>query len=301
MMKVNAVHRDGWLKTRLAFGLLCLIMAMLLQGCKKEIDFEYNEIDPIVIIEGRVTNEGTAVVITKSRSVTDSVKMRCLSGADVVITADGKTERLVYQPAQNAYTSSLKGTPGTTYHLAVDFEQHHYEASSLMMPPAPVLSAEFLWQAVLSERVLAYEVWAVDPEADVRNYFWYRMDRITHHPHFEGKAMTEPYRWSVFDDRGCPPGTIYRDLICMSEKAAEEDKEEDWKKILYEGDTITFKLMTIDQPTYEYFTSLRTGQSGGANPRSNITGGCQGYFTATSITHADTIVFSYKNVRDFKK
>ena len=69
--------------------------------------------------------------------------------------------------------------------------------------------------------------------------------------------------------------------------------------IASEGDTITFTLMTIDRPTYDFFRSVRSGQSGGgANPTSNITGdNCLGYFTATSITHADTLRFSYSNIR----
>jgi hypothetical protein len=55
--------------------------------------------------------------------------------------------------------------------------------------------------------------------------------------------------------------------------------------------------MTIDRPTFDYFQSLRAGQSGGANPRSNLSGGCLGYFTAGSLMHADTLVFSYDSIK----
>ena len=53
---------------------------MTLTACEKELDFEYHETEPVVVIEGRVTNEGTEILITKSRSVTDSVRGRCRQG-----------------------------------------------------------------------------------------------------------------------------------------------------------------------------------------------------------------------------
>ncbi len=280
---------------------LLLSLGLLLTGCTKEIDFDYNEIDPFVIIEGRLTNEGAKVMITKSRSVYDSVKARCLTEADVHILADGIDEKLVYNEKTGRYESTLKGQPGTTYRLTVDLEGHHYEGSSTMQPPAPILSTQFLWQEILDERLLAYELWAHDPDSLVRNYYWYRMDRISHHEHFEGKDMSEAYRWAVFDDRGNPPGKIFKDVMCMSERAAEEDEEENWDRILYEGDTVTFQLMTIDLPAYDFFSTLRAGQGGGANPRTNLTGGCQGYFAAGFVTHADTLVFSFSNIGTYQR
>ncbi len=276
---------------------LQIFLGLLLAGCTKEIAFDYNEIEPVVVVEGRLTNEGAKVVITKSRSVNNSVKARCQSGAVVRIFAEGIAETLSFDAASDSYVSNLKGKPGTTYQLAIDFENHHYEGTSTMPAPASILTAQFLWQKVLDDRLLIFEVWAHDPDSIARNYYWCRMDRITHHPHFNGKDMTEAYRWSVFDDRGCPPGKVFRDEMCMSERSAEEDKEEDWERILYEGDTINYQMMTIDRSAYDFFTTLRAGQGGGANPRSNLTGGCQGYFVAGSVTYTNTIVFSYSKVR----
>ena len=269
-----------------------------LTACKKEIDFDYNEVEPIVMIEGRVTNEGTEVLVTRSRSVYDAVKPFGLQGADVIVSTDGLQEHLTYDETTGYYRSSLKGQPGTTYRLTVEFEGCHYEATSYMYPSAPFTSVEFLWQPINNERMLAYEMWATDPQPDTRNYYWYRMDRTLHHPHFANKTTHDAYRWNVFDDRGCPPGRVFRDIMCMNEKTAEDDKKDDWDNILYEGDTITMRLMVIDEPTYDYLRSLSTGQRNGANPIGNIEGDpCLGYFTAASVTHADTLVFSYDNVR----
>ena len=278
--------------------LYIIIGITALTACEKEIDFDYNEVEPIVTIEGRVTNEGTEVLVTRSRSVYDPVKPKGLQGAEVVVSADGQQERLTYDEATGYYRSPMKGRPGTTYRLTVDFEGGHYEATSLMYPPAPFISNEFIWQPINNNRMLAYEVWATDPEPDVRNYYWFRMNRTYHHPHFANKKSHDAYRWNVFDDRGNPPGRVRRDIMCMNDKTAEDDKEDDWDDILYEGDTITLRLMVIDEPTYEYLRSLSTGQRNGANPVGNIKGDpCLGYFTAASVTHADTLVFSYDGIR----
>ena len=80
----------------------------------------------------------------------------------------------------------------------------------------------------------------------------------------------------------------------------DEDKEENWKSILYDGDSISCQLMTIDRSVYDYFSSLRAGQGGGANPKTNITGGCLGYFAAGSITRTDTIVFNRSNIQEWQ-
>ena len=272
---------------------------MALTACKKEIDFDFHEIAPVVVIEGRVTNEGSFVTITKSRSVTDSVRSRCLPGAVVAITDRDSTVVLSYDASSDRYHADMKGVAGHSYRLTVEFEGQHYESVATMPAAAPILSAGFYWMKMLDERMLVYELWATDPNPDERNYFWFRMDRRSTHPHFEGKNMTEPYRWNVHDDRGCPPGKLFLDMICTSEKVMDEDEEDNWKHILYEGDRITFQLMTVDQSVYNYFASLRAGQGGGANPKSNIVGGCSGYFAAGTVTRSDTIVFHRSHVQEW--
>jgi len=38
----------------------------------------------------------------------------------------------------------------------------------------------------------------------------------------------------------------------MTEKAAQDNKQEDWDEILYEGDIIELEIQTIDLRTYDY-------------------------------------------------
>lgn len=277
-------------------------LLLLLTACQKEIDINYHDVSPVVTIEGRITNEQTYVLITRTRSMEDSVKSRGISGATVLISSDSLSEQLVYDARTGCYQSpsGLKGVPGRTYHLTVKLDGQQYEATSTMPQPAPIISAEFVRQPMLDNEILMYEMWAVDPEPDARNYFWYRMDRYAQAPQVRLEQGEDPYRWNTFDDRGSLVGRIYRDIICVDEEMLNgaEDIEEDFlKTILFDGDTIALQLMAIDRPTFEYYQSLGVGQRMGANPISNITGGCLGYFTAGCVTHADTVVYRSKNLK----
>ncbi len=281
-----------------------LLLAFLFCGCTKEIDFDYHDTTPVVVIEGRVTNEGTEVMVTQSRNVTDSVMGRSLPGALVTVSIETPAgsdcwtvaDTVAFDTQAGRYRSPLKGRAGERYRLQVQMGGHHYEGSATMPAAATILSTEFYWFTMFEERVVVYEMWAKDPSPAERNYYWYRMDRKTSHPLTLTTHRGQPYLWNVFDDRGNPPGLLFRDVMCMTERMAEKDEEENWNTILYEGDTVTCRLMTIDRATYDYFTSLRAGQRGGANPKTNLTGGCQGYFTAGTVTKADTIVFSYGKI-----
>lgn len=280
-------------------NLYTLLLLLLTLSCQKEIELDYRDIEPVVSIEGRVTNEQVYVLITRTRSMNDSVKGRGIGGAVVTISSEDGTEQLVYDARDGYYrpASGMKGVAGRTYRLDVTLDGYQYAASSTMPRQAPIVSTQFIWQPLLDNGMLMYEMWATDPEPDVRNYYWYRVDRRAKDPKVRQKQGTDAYRWSSFDDRGAINARIYRDIMCVNEEMMDgQDIEDDQlKSILFDGDTITLQLMTIDRAMFEYYQSLSVGQRMGANPISNITGGCLGYFAAGSVSHADTVIYN-KNI-----
>lgn len=280
-------------------NLYILLLLLLTLSCQKEIELDYRDIEPVVSIEGRVTNEQVYVLITRTRSMNDSVKGRGIGGAVVTISSEDGTEQLVYDVRDGYYrpASGMKGMPGRTYRLDVTLDGHQYAASSTMPRQASIVSTQFIWQPLLDNGMLMYEMWATDPEPDVRNYYWYRVDRRAKDPKVRQKQGTDAYRWSSFDDRGAINARIYRDIMCVNEEMMDGQNIEDdqLKSILFDGDTITLQLMTIDRAMFEYYQSLSVGQRMGANPISNISGGCLGYFAAGSVSHADTVIYN-KNI-----
>lgn len=280
-------------------NLYILLLLLLTLSCQKEIELDYRDIEPVVSIEGRVTNEQVYVLITRTRSMNDSVKGRGIGGAVVTISSEDGTELLVYDARDGYYrpASGMKGVPGRTYRLDVTLDGHQYAASSTMQSLAPIVSTAFIWQPLFDNGMLWLEMWATDPEPDVRNYYWYRVDRRAKDPKVRQKQGTDAYRWSSFDDRGAINARIYRDIMCVNEEMMDgQDIEDDQlKSILFDGDTITLQQMTIDRAMFEYYQSLSVGQRMGANPISNISGGCLGYFAAGSVSHADTVIYN-KNI-----
>jgi len=225
----------------------------------------------------------------------DSVRTRGVGGAIVTVGTDGHTEQLTYNAADGYYRSptGMRGVAGNTYQLHVELDGRQYEATSTMPPAATILSTQFVWQPVINNGILMYVVQARDPQPDVDNYYRIRMDRRATDPKVRRKQSTDAYRLSQFDERGIQQGLLLRDVMCVNEEMMDgKDIDDDQlKSILFEGDTVTLQLWTIDRPSYDYFRTLSAGQRMGANPHTNITGGCQGYFTAASITHADTVVY----------
>ena len=278
-------------------NLYILTILLLTVSCQKEIDLDYNEIDPVVCIEGRVTNEQMYVLVTRSRSMEDPVHNLGIQGATVTISTPDRSEQLVYDPRDGYYHSPTgwKGEVGQTYTMQVTLNGQQYEAVSTMPPAAPIESTQFVWQPVMKNKLLIFTVWATDPEPDVHNFYWYRMERRSVNPDARRKQGNNTYRWNVFDDRGSRDARIYRDIHCMMDKSEDEPDEDNLKSVLFEGDTITFQLMTIDRPTFDYYQSLSTGQRMGANPISNIKGGCMGYFVAGNVTRSDTLYYKKIN------
>ena len=270
-----------------------LMALSLLVGCEKEIDIDYHEIEPIMVVEGVLTNEDLNVIITSSRSMENPNKELYITDCLVTVSSDeGWEEILVYDASRHAYRSpsGRVGSSGHTYQLRIVNQGKEYVASSFMPQPSDITATRFFWMTVLDERFLAYDVLATDPQPEERNYFWYRFLR-----------NDTVYRWNAFDDRGCPPGAIFREVLCMTETMAEENKEEDHEHILYEGDKMYFELYSIDRASYEYFQSLAMSSRTGSNPKGNINGGCLGFFTAAYVSHIPPFFFTFEGIEEWDK
>ena len=252
---------------------------LLLASCESEIEIDYRSIDKIPVIEGHLTNEATRVLITETRNMEDSTKGRGISGATVTLTANNGTYETLEYRSDGYYhsPSNLIGTPGITYTLSVLLNGQEYTSYSTMQQQAAIISATFNWERIMNTRILFYSV-EIQDIAGEENYYCYHMYR-----------NGELYSWDVFSDKGHEDGIIAGDIFCMDETTAEENKPEDRKEILYDGDLITLEIKAIDRRTYDYLYSLGLGERAAANSIPNFTGNSLGYFSAHSIVrHQET-------------
>ena len=277
---------------------LAAVTLLLAASCKEELDMDFNEVAPFHVIQGDLTETGARVIITRSRSMSDSVKGKCLQGADVRLSDDnGRSETHTYDPrGYYAPASGWKGETGRTYRLDVSVEGNTYSASSFMMPPVSLDSLYFVWLETAGMRMLLLKyhyTFATGREADS-----IRQGRLcTSQCYMERNGRF--YRSHT--TRQINPMLFHGEQFigCMPEKMMEKNEPDDRESILYENDTIHLSLWSTDPTAYEYFKSQKTGQKNAYNPLTNIEGGAQGYFAAHSVATLDTI-FRMSEIRTEK-
>ena len=268
--------------------MMMLMMLVVLTSCEHEIDFDYPEADVQIVIDGQISNEGVVVRITRTRPMNDSTKNHFVDDAQVWISNDaGDREQLVYDERQHCYVSpnDMVGVPGHQYMMTATIDGHDYEATSMMMRPAPVDSVFYRWTELMNERMFFFSIKVIDPYPDERNYYWYKVMRAD-----------EVFRWNCRSDRGNINGFYEYDIFCSMEKDLNKDIDDDGEKPLHEGDELWLEMMTVDSAVFEYFQSLMTSNYTSANPISNIKGGALGFFAAVNITRSGPLKFNKEEV-----
>ncbi|MCD7970433.1 MAG: DUF4249 domain-containing protein [Alistipes sp.] len=263
-----------------------ILLLSLLAGCEKEIYIDYRTVEPLYVIEGRISNEGTEVLVTLTKDMDDGSDPTPQSDATVtLISGDGEIYPLDYAVDGYYRAADLTGTVGQTYTLQVEAGGNMFTSTSEMHGQAQIGSLHFQWLKALGEKVL-FLVFVLEDIPDQENYYHYKVYR-----------NGENYRWYVMNDRGNDGKPISVNVFCMTEQMAKDDKEDDREHILYEGDEISIELQTIDKRTYDYLYSVGLSESAASNPIDNFTGGCLGYFAAFSTFRTGT-VFSYADIRE---
>lgn len=260
-----------------------LFLAVVLASCEHDIDFDYPSTSPLVVIEGRVSNDGVYVRVSRTRDMSDSVTTHVLDNAQVTISSDdGVNEVLIYDFNAKTYQSpsGLVGVPGHAYTLHVIVDGNSYEATSVMPAPSPIDTVYFHWTDVLSERLYSLSLTSQAPYPGQVGYYWYRLHR-----------GNEVFRWGAATDRGCSPGKLERDIICSSDLEMREEEDSFGKIPLKDGDILQLELLTIDRATYDYLMSLTSSARTTTNPISNLSGGALGFFTAVGRTMSEPLVF----------
>ncbi len=231
-----------------------------LTSCKKIINVDLNNAPSQIVIEGMVTNADIAkVTITQSVKFSSNNVFPPISGANVSITDNAGTIFQLSESNAGVYTAAFMGVPGKTYNLLVSIQGKNYTATSTM--PLQVNLDTLLTDKIPfgSKSVNIVQPKYTDPKG-FGNYYQF-VETINH---------TLNPKIFVWDDRYNDGGVSTRPLI-------EPDST------IVSGDTIQVEMRCLDKNVYQYFTALSDLQNNSttpANPVSNISGGCLGYFSA---------------------
>lgn len=254
-----------------AIKIICAFLtAGLLMSCEKELDFKYNDIDPILVIEGALTQMGAEVSLTLTTPMDEPMQRGRLTDATVSITdLTSGEDFMLSTDSEGMYVADLKGEEGHDYRLTVERDGVVYTADSRMLPGVEITGMALSWIKMPYDEVAVLQVSFTDDPSTTDDCYWMRLYR-------NGEA----YKWAELTDIFATDGRI--DKVTMTTRRDLE--EEDEADRLEEGDVVTATVVPVSRPFYNYLEALAVGNSNG--PRMFEGGFCLGYFLAAPVaTH----------------
>lgn len=256
--------------------LCCFSSGMILfSSCEKVIDLELKKVDPIIVIEGTVSNqsENHLVKISKTIPFDQLTRFKGVKGAKVTLKSSAGLSLSYIEISEGIYGSPrFRGMPGHTYTLDVLVEGKAYTAKSTMPFPVVPDSIGFKTLSFFGNSNVYPTVYYKDPPK-VQNQYRYIVK-------INGKLQGD----IVFEDR-FNDGNEVSDVIIY-------DGEDDIKS----GDIIDIEMQSIDRNVFKYFFALSQIDGNGgppvapANPVSNFDNGALGIFNACSKSSRTVIV-----------
>ncbi len=271
-------------------ALFLLAVGLLYTSCEKEVNIDFPEGEPVVVVEGYVENgQIPYVVLTNTvpflgKLSPDEFEKYFISGADVTITDGINTAKLVeYKLPDLGFTvysldtadifnsAKLIGKEGRTYSLSVTVNGKNYTASTTILPVVPLDS---IWvEPKRSDSNLVQLMCRLSDPAGAVNFY---------------RGLTRRNNDPVFDTGF---RSVYLDIIVNGKSfnfSLDRGKADfanndtaDFEKYGYfeRGDTIYVKWCAIDKPQFDFWDTFDSQGSSLGNPfsaplkiKSNIVG-----------------------------
>ena len=249
-----------------------LLTILTLVSCQKVIDIDLKDSEPVIVIEGEV-NEGDSlhtIVISKSVKFGATNSFPWVQGAVVTLSDNFGNSEVLVEVSEGKYSSTqfkVKGVQGRTYYLKALVEGKTYESESTI-PYKVNLDDIFLIDNNFEGNGAKTPVpIRLDPAGIQNNYLFdlYIMRSK------DNLGWVRDSGVLVLDD-------VYSDGVITQQPIFGTIRS------FKPGDSIRMTMKCIDRNIYKYFYSLSlngpNGSSTPANPVSNISGGCLGYFSA---------------------
>ena len=252
---------------------LLALSGLVLSSCTRVIDIDLNSKAPQIVIEGKINNEAGPyqIKISKTVNFSETNKFPAVTNALVIVTDNIGTVDTLVQPEQGVYqTSKVIGTPGRTYTLKVAIDGRSF-VSICKMPEVTNLDSLYLTKNPFDfgSELKSVSVPVFIDKSGVNNYYRF----IEYH---NNKKISD---LQLLDDKFADGSYIENPLFNGTDE----------ERVI--NDSITVEMLCLDKAVYEYFRSIPF--SGGpvpANPNSNISGGCLGYFSAFTISRKKIVI-----------
>lgn len=258
--------------------LLSFLSLIFLSSCEKVIDVNLNSTDPKLVVEGIISNtqEVQTVRLSQTSNFSDKTEFNGITNATVIISDNtGSTDTLKMIASGVYQTAKIKGIPGNTYFLSINYNGKQYTAQSKMPKLIMMDTLKIEENSIFGIKQVSLIASISDP-ANTPNFYRFKLYQNNIADNDNILASKDEYFDGIEKEFTINPG----------------GRNGDGK--IEKGDVFTLDLMCIDEAVYKYFftlnQTLNQNSASPANPESNIQGGCLGYFSAQSSS-SRTIVY----------
>lgn len=262
------------------FTLVPIYLFSFISSCTKVINIDLKDSEPKYVVEGEV-NKGELnhiITITQTIKFSETNSFPKVSGAIVTLSDNvGNSEILTEISAGKYMSSTILGVEGNTYTLSIKINEKEFISISTMPYQVNLDQMTFIEASFGSDGGKVAIPIRQDP-AGIKNY--YRFDiAVSRFSKNEGWIRDSSI---IIQDDEFSDGVITQQPIFGTIGA------------FMPNDTCRVSMMCIDENVYKYFYSLSLNSEGGAatpaNPISNFSGGCLGYFTAQTKQTFEVVV-----------
>jgi Domain of unknown function (DUF4249) len=260
--------------------IIIIICSIFFASCEKVVNVDLKNAEPRIVIEGAVDNSGAPAVvkITKSISFSTTNAAPTVSGASVKITDDAGTIFTLNETAAGVYTNStLVGQIGKTYTLAVQNAGITYTGKSTIprqMPIDTIYQENVTLPSTTPGAAASLGKVVTLVYSDIPGFG----DNVQVIQTINGKLDNNLI---VADDQFTDGGNLPFQLFPNANTKIKT------------GDVVKIEMRFIDKTVFKYLSGILEIQGGNtvpANPDTNMSGGCLGFFSAhTSESQTITI------------
>jgi len=241
--------------------LLCISYLFFLTSCEKVIQLPLKEVDPILVVEGAVTNLETqqVVLLSEMQPFNSVLGRKAISGAEVFLNENNGPWHKLQEIQQGRYIlDGMRGIPGNTYGLLINYAGESYQANSTMPDLVRIDSTGISTNTFDDSRRTPLVLYQDPP--NIKNYYYFQL-RIN------GIASSSLF---IYNDKFSDGKSVLQNL-------------DDFSLSLKDGDSVVVELRNIDEEGFNYWKGVQS-QSGTSaspgNPPSNLSNGALGYFSA---------------------
>ena len=263
--------------------ILYVIFLALFLACEKELEIDYHSSEMLYVAEVLLTPDLATARVTRTRGVMESPSdSSFVTDAKVTIRMEGDPwADTLRNRGRGRYTSPYLADEGKEYIAEVIINGHTYTSRSTMRGAPRIKSFNFVWQDVVTEKMLFADL-RLEDIPDENNYYFMHLYR-------NGVG----YRWAVMSDRENPGAELQQLFSCTTKRDMDAGTGSD---VLVEGDLMRVEVRSIDRPVYDYLYSLQLMNNTGTNPIANFSDGLLGYFSAYQVDVRD-IEFCVDSIR----